>query len=197
MNVVISLTIAVCIVCAAARTSEGQLARRATTRDSVLMLPRVTVESGIEVRWPDHAKLQRQRQATRDSLLGELAAARGRWRRLGADRVRYRITEQCFCLATWELPVYATVSASGDSVQSVVNQRGEPTALIYPLTGLPSIAFLFDRAEAAIRGAAELVIVTFDPVSGIPTRVFKDDQVGASDDELDIVVSHIEVVPER
>jgi hypothetical protein len=38
------------------------------------------------------------------------------------------------------------------------------------------------------------VIVTFDPVLGIPTRVFEDDQVGATDDELDIFVSHIGVV---
>jgi hypothetical protein len=37
------------------------------------------------------------------------------------------------------------------------------------------------------------VIVTFDPGSGIPKRVFEDRRVGATDDELDIIVSHIEV----
>ena len=197
MNSATAVTLAVCLAWTAARTSEAQPAHRSARRDSVLTLPRVTVEGFGSIHSPDHARLAQQRQATRDSLLAELAAARGRWRQHGGYRVRYRIRELCFCLASWELPEYATVTASGDSVYSVVNQRGEPTALIHPLKGQPSIAFLFDRAEAVIRGSAEEVIVTFDPVWGIPTRVFEDLWVGVTDDELDIIVSHIEEIPTR
>lgn len=190
-----SVAIALLALCAAAPASAGQQGQRSAPRDSATRLPRVNVTAPNEMRSPDHAALQRRREAMRDSLLGELAAARTRWKSHAADRVTYRLTERCFCAATWELPKYATVFAVGDVVYRVVNQRGEPATLLYPPSGQPSISFLFDRAEAAVRGRADEVIVAFDRESGIPTRIFEDALAGTTDDELDIVVTHIEVGP--
>jgi hypothetical protein len=94
--------LALLLACANTQTSEGQSIPPSVARDSIRVLPRVTVESGITVHWPDHARLQQSRQASRDSLLGELAAARARWRPHSADRVSYRLVEKCFCMASWD-----------------------------------------------------------------------------------------------
>ena len=170
------------------RTGQAQQSRRRPPRDSAVALDRVVVVSSPDVVWPDHGRYQSARQASRDSLLRQLAAARERWRQQGALRVSFRVQMLCFCMRTDELPVYTTVEAVGDVVLSVVDQRGQAASALKPADGRPSVPFLFTSAEAAIRGTADLIIVTFDPVLGIPTRILVDDQVGTTDDELDIIV---------
>ncbi|MCY7380169.1 MAG: DUF6174 domain-containing protein [Gemmatimonadaceae bacterium] len=135
------------------------------------------------------------RDATRDSLLLELAAGHERWAKQGAPRISYRVQELCFCPTIGDISASTTILAVGDSVHAVVNAIGEPTQSLYPNDGRPSIPFLFERAEAAIRGNADGIVVTFHPIFGFPTRVAVDRRVNVTDDELDIVVSHISLVP--
>jgi hypothetical protein len=56
---------------------------------------------------------------------------------------------------------------------------------------------LFAYVEEAIRGDADRIVVTFDRMLGIPSRIMMDPMVYASDDQLDVTVSHIVIVPPR
>jgi hypothetical protein len=138
-----------------------------------------------------------KRRASRDSLLAQLSAARARWHLQGSPRLSFRVKMACFCTGVPPAPEYATVEAAGDSVLSVVDQRGRPARSLHPTNGRPSIRWLFAYAEEAIRGDADMIIVTFDPVLGIPTRIMVDPMAYASDDQLDITVSHIVIAPAR
>ena len=138
-----------------------------------------------------------KRRESRDSLLVQLSAARDRWRRQGSPRLSYRVKMACFCVSVVSVPEYASVDAVGDSALSVVDQGGRPARSRLPTNGRPSIRWLFDYAEKAIRGDADRIIVTFDPVLGIPTRILVDPMAYASDDELDVTVSQIVVAPAR
>ncbi|MDQ6633350.1 MAG: DUF6174 domain-containing protein [Gemmatimonadota bacterium] len=122
---------------------------------------------------------------------------RERWRRQGSPRLSYRVKMACFCIRVPPVPEYATVHAAGDSVLSVVDERGRPARTFHPTSGRPSIRWLFDYAEEAIRGDANGIIVTFDPVLGIPTRIQVDPSAYTSDDELDVTVSQIVIAPAR
>ncbi len=189
-----ALLVALIGTVASPHSGQGQSTRRPPPRDSVLVLPRILVQSGVVAHWPDHEALQRARAVSRDSLLGELASARGRWTQFRPRMVTYRLQELCFCARTGGLPKYVTVTEQADSVIRVVNELNAPDSPLYPLAGPPSVAFLFERAEAAIRSGADDVVVTFDAVSGVPTRVFTDWRVGTTDDELDIIVSDISLL---
>lgn len=136
------------------------------------------------------------RAASRDSLLDQLASARARWSRQQKPRLRFRVQMLCFCLASPPLPLYAMVEIAGDSVVSVIDQNGRPTRTIHPTTGRPSVTWLFAYAEEVIRGDADEVTIAFDPVLGIPTRIRVDPRVFVTDDELDVIVSHLAVGPD-
>ena len=142
----------------------------------------------------DHEVFQAERAASRDSLLRELSAARSRWTQHSRSRVRYRWDDHNYSVMSVTASSDLLVEAIGDSVVSMRNERSIPTLYADPSHDKPTAAFLFRLAEAAIRGEADRIVVTFDAVLGMPTRVFVDRRVGTSDDEDDIVVKDIQVI---
>ena len=58
-----------------------------------------------------------------------------------------------------------------------------------------TIDLIFAEVEAGLNGAADEVIVKYDPTHGFPTEVFLDVVKEAVDDELSLTVSNFEVLP--
>ena len=139
--------------------------------------------------------LQQRRNASRDSLLQELDAARGRWRSQRARSFRYRVEIRCACIRIPRPPAYTIVEVSGDSVLSVRDSTGAAANPFYPVDGQQSPRWLFAIAEAAIRDSADRVDVIFDDVSGLPLLVRTDEQFNRTDDELEVRVTHLEPLP--
>jgi hypothetical protein len=85
------------------------------------------------------------------------------------------------------------VEVAGDSLATIRNDSAstrDSSATRY----LFSVSYLFELAEQAIRGNAEHIIVAFDPILGVPTRVLVDERVNTTDDEDSFVISDIVVV---
>lgn len=175
------------------RSLHAQGARPRRPGDGVLILEPMSVIAAKPSRSPDHERLQAERLASRDSLLRELDLARGRWARQSPRRVRYRLRQICYCVASVGVSRDFIVEATGDSVVAATN-GGILTLVPSPGQHAPSIGYLFELAERAIRGNADQIIVTFDALLGIPTRVFVDPRAGTTDDEDDVLVSDIAVI---
>ena len=139
--------------------------------------------------------LRQRRNASRDSLLQELDAAKGRWAAPRTGRVRYRVEIRCFYIRIPRPPAYTIVELSGDSVLSVRDSIGATAKPLYPADGQQSARWLFDVAEAAIRGSDDRVDVIFDDALGLPLLVRTDSQFARTDDELEIRVTHLESLP--
>lgn len=164
-------------------------------RDSVLVLEPIHTTAMPEVRWPNHAVLRAANRAARDSLLRELEAARQRWAHRSAQNVTYRLREPCHCIFSTASLADVVVSARGDSVIDVRSVGTAPT-LTDPFTFQQrSVAYLFARAERAILADADEIVVLFDPVFGIPRRIWVDPNQGATDDEFEMVITDIAAGP--
>ena len=156
------------------------------------MLKQVSVTAALPL--SDHEIYQAARLASRDSLLRELRAARQHWAAQHAPRIAYRLRQVCGCVASVAASSDITVQAVGDSVVKVTNRRASPTDFQLPNRQPATVASLLDLAEKAIRGNADQITVAFDPVLGIPTRVYVDGRVGVTDDEDDIIITDITVI---
>lgn len=173
---------------------EAQATPLRPPRDSVHVLTQVRITAASEVPRNDHEISQKVRVASRDSLLRELRTARQHWTAQHAPRIAYRVRRACGCIMSVTASSDITVEAVGDSLVTLTNMRDIPTDFQLPNRHPPTVAALLDLAEEAIRGNADEVAVTFDPVLGIPTRVFVDQRVAATDDEEDIIVANITVI---
>ena len=138
--------------------------------------------------------LQARRNASRDSLLEELRVARDRWAARRASRVRFRVEIRCMCISVPRAPRYTIVELFGDSVLSVQDSAGRTARPMYPVEGQQSPQWLFDIAETAIRGADDRIDVIFDDALGLPLLVRTDEVFNRTDDELEIRVTHLEVL---
>jgi hypothetical protein len=176
----------------AACSSQPRRVQPVAPRDSTTVLPPIHVTAALPK--TQRELYQEARRASRDSMLKELAEARQRWARQGGPRVRYRWQEVCYCIFSVQASSDITVEAVRDSIISIVN--GRSIASSYESSGRtrPSISYLMSLADKAIRGNADEIIVTFDPLLGIPTRVYVDPIVGMTDDEVEIRITDIHVI---
>ena len=157
--------------------------------DSVLVLkPVQTTAMPVQV-WPDHAALRAATRAARDSLLRELASARERWAPNATRRIEYRLQEPCSCVFSVSSSTDLNISAIGDSIITIHNNRSIPADT--STHARRSVGYLFARAEQAILTDADEVVVVFDPVFGIPRRIWVDPNKAGTDDEYELLVSDI------
>ena len=172
--------------------AEAQKTAPRPARDSVHVLEQVRITAAIPQN--DHEISQKLRVASRDSLLWELRTARQHWAAQHAPRIAYRVRRACGCIMSVTESSDITVEAVGDSILTLTDRRDIPTDFRLPNRHTPTVAALLDLAEEAIRGNADQITVAFDPVLGIPTRVYVDQRVTVTDDEEDIIVADITVI---
>jgi len=124
----------------------------------------------------------------------EFEANRDKWQRANIDHYRYALRVICFCPSTDRMPL------------SVEVQNGEVVALMYadgtPVTAddpqyqffsrFTTIDSLFADLKTNLDGAADEVVVTYDPTYGYPVQVNIDMIKEAIDDELALTVSDFE-----
>jgi len=116
--------------------------------------------------------------------LGQLNAARERWRDQGISDYTMTVRRLCFCAEV--RPVRVTV-AGGVVVDRVFIEDGRPVPAALA-ESYPSVPGLFDALEEAARRADE-IHVTFDPILGIPLEATIDYAKDAVDDEVTVQVS--------
>lgn len=121
----------------------------------------------------------------------EASEAWNRWQQLGWDDYTYRLTVGCFCPAVMRVPVQVT---GGD----VVRFDDRPYNDQRPITGFeseqPTIDALFEIVAEA-QNSADEVTVTYDEVTGAPTKVFVDWIENAIDDEISYAATTVTAWP--
>ncbi len=119
---------------------------------------------------------------THVELQSELDAARARWDASAPANYSYRFNWLCFCLD--EYTAQMTVTAQNGIVTSVIRvEDGEPVSAEFE-DSFDTVDELFDRVQKAIDQGAASIRAEFDPVSGLPTEVFIDENYQIADEEL-------------
>ena len=118
-----------------------------------------------------------------------------KWQEAGISHYRYHLSISCFCVFTQDMPLILEVRDG--KVVSMEYQNGKEIDL--SLTELfekyATIDRVFAELEAGLNGAADEVIVKYDPTYGFPTEVTIDVEKQATDDELYLTLSNFEKLP--
>ena len=125
----------------------------------------------------------------------EIEQNREKWQDQGISHYRYQLHVSCFCAFNEDMPLIIEVQDS--KVVSMEFQSGKE---IDPsLHGLfdkyATIDGIFAEVEAGLNGAADNVVVKYDPTYGFPTEVTIDVEQQAADDELYLTISNFEKLP--
>jgi hypothetical protein len=118
-----------------------------------------------------------------------------KWQEAGISHYRYHLSISCFCVFTQDMPLILEVQDG--KVVSMKYQNGKEIA--------PSLTALFEKyatidrvfaeLDAGLKGAADEVMVKYDPTYGFPAEVTIDVEKQATDDELYLTLSNFEKLP--
>lgn len=125
----------------------------------------------------------------------EIEQNKEKWQNANISHYRYNLFVGCFCVFREDMPLIIEVQ-DGKAV-SMEYQSGKEidAANREVFKKYESIDLIFAEIEAGLNGAADEVIVKYDPTHGFPTEAFLDVVKEAVDDELSLTISNFEVLP--
>ena len=118
-----------------------------------------------------------------------------KWQEAGISHYRYHLSISCFCVFTQDMPLILEVRDG--KVVSMEYQNGKEIdpSLTELFEKYATIDRVFAELEAGLNGAADEVIVKYDPTYGFPAEVTIDVKKQATDDELYLTLSNFEKLP--
>jgi hypothetical protein len=119
----------------------------------------------------------------------------GKWQHAGISHYRYHLSISCFCVFTQDMPLI--IEVQDGKIVSMEYQSGKEIdpSLLELFEKYATIDRIFAELKADLNGAADEVIVKYDPTYGFPTEVTIDVQKQATDDELYLTLSNFEKLP--
>jgi len=125
----------------------------------------------------------------------ELEQNQEKWQEAGISHYRYNVAISCFCVFTQDMPL--VIEVQDGNVISMEYQNGNEIdpSLLELFNRYATIDRVFGEVKAGLNGAADEVIVKYDPTYGFPTEVTIDVEKQATDDELYLTLSNFEKLP--
>ena len=125
----------------------------------------------------------------------EIEQNKEKWRDANISHYRYNIFISCFCVFNEDMPLI--IEVQDGEVVSMEFQSGKEIdpSLLELFNKYATIDRIFAEVEAGLNGAAENVVVTYDPTYGFPAEVTIDVEQQVADDELYLTISNFEQLP--
>ncbi|HSL43072.1 MAG TPA: DUF6174 domain-containing protein [Anaerolineales bacterium] len=125
----------------------------------------------------------------------EVEQNKEKWQDAGISHYRYNLFISCFCVFVENMPL--VIEVQDGEVVSMEYQNGNEIdpSLLELFEKYATIDRIFAEVEAGLNGAADNVVVTYDPTYGFPTEVTIDVEEQAADDELYLTISDFEELP--
>lgn len=125
----------------------------------------------------------------------EVEKNKEKWQDAGISHYRYHLSISCFCVFTQDMPLI--IEVQGGKVVSMEYQSGNQIdpSLLELFEKYATIDRVFTEVDAGLNGAADEVLVKYDPTYGFPTEVTIDVEKQATDDELYLTLSNFEALP--
>jgi hypothetical protein len=125
----------------------------------------------------------------------EIEQNQEKWENANVSHYRYHLSITCFCIFSQDMPLIVEVQ-DGEVVSMEFQSGNEIDPESRKLfEKYATIDRLFAELEANLNGAADEVIVQYDPTYGFPTEVTLDFVKEAADDELYLSLSNFEPLP--
>ena len=117
------------------------------------------------------------------------------WQDAAISHYRYHLSISCFCVFTQDMPLI--IEVQDGKVVSMEYQSGKviDPSLLELFEKYATIDRVFTELESDLNGAADEVIVKYDPTYDFPTEVTIDVEKQATDDELYLTLSNFEKLP--
>lgn len=136
--------------------------------------------------------------AVMGSALGsqsEIEQNKEKWQDANISHYRYELFISCFCAFNEDMPLI--IEVQDGKVVSMEFQSGKEIdpSLHELFDKYATIDRLFAELEADLNGAADKVVVEYDPTYGFPTKADIDFVEEAVDDELYLSISNFEELP--
>jgi uncharacterized protein DUF6174 len=135
--------------------------------------------------------------ASANALAGqsEIEQNQEKWQNANISHYRYQLSISCFCVFTQDMPLI--IEVQDGKVVSMEYQSGKAIdpSLLELFNKYATIDRIFTELEADLNGAADEVMVKYDPTYGFPTEVTIDVEKQATDDELYLTLSNFERLP--
>ena len=136
--------------------------------------------------------------AAMGSALGnqsEVEQNKEKWQDAGISHYRYHLFISCFCAFNENMPL--VIEVQDGQIVSMEYQNGNEIdpSLLELFEKYATIDRIFAEVEAGLNGAADEVIVKYEPTFGFPTEVTIDVVEEAIDDELYLTISNFEELP--
>ena len=125
----------------------------------------------------------------------EIEQNKQKWQDANISHYRYNLHISCFCIFVENMPLI--IEVQDGEVVSMEFQNGKEIdpSLIDLFNKYATIDRVFAEVEAGLNGAADNVVVKYDPTYGFPTEVTIDVEQQAADDELYLTLSDFEALP--
>lgn len=125
----------------------------------------------------------------------EIEQNKDKWQDAGISHYRYNLFISCFCIFVENMPL--VIEVQDGEVLSMEYQNGNEIdpSLLELFNKYATIDRIFAEVEAGLNGAADNVVVKYDPTYGFPTEVTIDVEEQAADDELYLTISDFEELP--
>ena len=125
----------------------------------------------------------------------EIEQNQEKWQDASISHYRYHLSISCFCVFTQDMPLILEVRDG--KVVSMEYQNGNKIdpSLTELFEKYATIDRVFAELEAGLNGAADEVIVKYDPTYGFPTEATIDVEKQATDDELYLTLSNFQKLP--
>ena len=136
--------------------------------------------------------------AAMGSALGtqsEIEQNKEKWQDAGISHYRFHLLVGCFCIFREDMPLI--IEVQDGQVVSMEYQSGKEidASLMDLFNKYATIDRIFAEVEAGLNGAADNVVVKYDPTYGFPTEVTIDFEEQAADDEVYLTLSNFEALP--
>ena len=125
----------------------------------------------------------------------EIGQNKDKWQDANISHYRYELYISCFCVFNEDMPLI--IEVQDGNVVSMEFQSGKEIdpSLLELFDKYATIDRIFAEVEAGLNGAADNVVVKYDPTYGFPTEVTIDVEQQAADDELYLTISNFEALP--
>ena len=118
----------------------------------------------------------------------EIGQNKDKWQDANISHYRYELFISCFCVFNEDMPLI--IEVQDGKVVSMEFQSGKEIdpSLLELFDKYATIDRIFAEVEAGLNGAADNVVVKYDPTYGFPTEVTIDVEQQAADDELYLTI---------
>ena len=122
----------------------------------------------------------------------EIEQNKEKWQDAGISHYRYHLFISCFCVFVENMPL--VIEVQDGKVVSMEYQNGNEIdpSLLELFEKYATIDRVFAEVEAGLNGAADNVVVKYDPTYGFPSEVTLDFEEQVADDEIYLTLSNFE-----